>query len=275
MARVYSQASRKPSRAEAARSSSTGRSRGAAAGSSRSAGASPQRRQELAGQIAAPDPEVLGHVAEDVRHLQGLSEAHAPSAHDVRIPSGAAGQVRHGHLGPEFPHAARRVIGVAVEIGSGLQGGESRRILTGEGGEIGLHSLDEQAEDAADARPVVSRQRRQGGEARREVEQELALCRDALRAGQGAGDLRQIGGGRIVQRVPQALERAQASGARHQAGVGDGVSRPCQQVGETQRPAERPREDAEAQANDRLTCGRMRDNGSGMVSTILLEWAAR
>jgi len=68
------------------------------------------------------------------------------------------------------------------------------------------------------------------------VEQEFALGRNALRPGERAGDFRQTGGGRTVKRTPQEIEGTHTVGAWHEAGIGDGVGRPGQQVGETSGP---------------------------------------
>jgi hypothetical protein len=125
--------------------------------------AEPQRGELARRQVTAAVAQVAGHVAQDVRHLQGLAEPHAAGAHLGEVPAGQARPVRHVQRRPERAHAARHQVGVVIELIQRLEGGQGRRVLAGEAREVEDHARSQGVQHRAHLVPVRCRQLAQPG----------------------------------------------------------------------------------------------------------------
>jgi hypothetical protein len=65
--------------------------------------------------------------------------------------------MRHVHVGPKFPHASGDVIGVLVELLTGLEGNHTSVRLTGERRQVHDHALRQRQEKPTDARLITWR----------------------------------------------------------------------------------------------------------------------
>ena len=196
------------------------------------------------GDVAAAVTEIARHVAQHVRHLQRLAEAHALRAHARDVPAGEARAMRHVHVGPELADASRDEVDVAVEVGERAERGEVRGVLAAKGDEVERHAARERREHVADGAPVGRRQALEARDRFRQPREQLGLrAVRPMRAARGghAGDI----GRCAAERRAQRLEMGEPRLTRDEPRVGHGVRRAREEVGEPDGRAEIARQDPE------------------------------
>ena len=186
------------------------------------------RRQELGRPVAASGPQIGRRIADHVDQLQRLAEVDAaPAQLRLTEPHKAVDVLRH-QVGPKFPDAARREVGVLIELGQGLQGDHLRRLhcrLSGrEALQVDGHPVRELVEDTPDQLLVPGRELAQDDQTLAEHGEQLLL------GGGGPGSRLRLRG---------ALQLTQASKQRAGRLPGHGGAQLGQDLGSHRRRQQR------------------------------------
>ena len=131
-----------------------------------------------------------------------------------------------------------------VELLEGLDRGQALLVLAGKAGEVEDHPRGQGRQHRAHLVPVGRREGFEAGERLGKALEQLAL-RDAVLMGRAGARHRRDVGRLAAARPAHGFEVGQPVLARHQLGVGDGVGRAREQVGQANRLAQGGREDGE------------------------------
>ena len=67
-------------------------------------------------QVATPDAEVLGNVAENVGELQPFTKTDGSGFHEDRVPMSQRRHMSHRDTGPKLADTSRDKVGVLIEV---------------------------------------------------------------------------------------------------------------------------------------------------------------
>ena len=158
----------------------------------------------------------------------------------------------HVKTRPELADAARDEIRVSIQLLGSVERAQRRRVFTRKALQIEELARRDRVEHAAHVRPIAVGERGGAPHDVLDALEQRALGKVMLRRRTGARDRFQIGR-RARVRASERFEMRDTLGSRDQARVGDGVARAGEQVGETDRLAQRrgenPKRKIEASAD--------------------------
>ena len=177
--------------------------------------------------------------------MQPFAEPHAIRQQKGVIQRRLRKEVCPAHLGPELPHAAGDPIRVVIQFLIRAQRHERLGRRAGETAQVQFLPAGDRIEHLAHKPRISGRQPAQQRQARLAFLQQHALSARRLPPRQGA---------KIQRRVPpplnplaQGLQSLQPLLRRHQLGVGDGVRRAREQIGQPNGRTHLPRQHAQRQ----------------------------
>ena len=201
--------------------------------------------QFFRGQITAALFQIRRQIAQDVHQLQSLAKTDAVRQQLRVVQPRLRKQMRAAHLRPEFAHAAGDAIRVVVELGGGFQRDNFSGGRPGEPAQIQFLSARDGVEDGADQLLVGGRKGLQQREAVLDFFQQQLFGGRTLMLRQPAEIQRR--GGRTLNAFAQSFERVEPLFQRDEFGVGDGVGRAREQIGEADLRAHGGRQHAQRQ----------------------------